>query len=320
MNVVIGGVCHRLPDFLIIGAARSGTTGLYYDLAEHPDLFLPEVKEPFFFSFLGEPPDAFDPVFAANKRWSMKEYAALFAPAEEHQRVGEASTSYLYTWQATIANLKQIYGEKARELRIVAVLRNPIGRTFSHWQTLVRNGVDDLDFDQYLDSKFTRERGRKRWDYDWLGFGSYSAGLRAFFAAFPHVKVLLNEDLGDRHRVLHELFTFLGVDPVRTQPSDRVVNAGGIPRLAITRWLFLPSPIQRILRPIVSDGMRRRLSDWRWRLLRQSLAHPTLTERQRGLLVEAFRSDIEEVAEILGRDLSSWLEPSSRFAEVSQRT
>src|SRR3989338_1474119 len=94
----------RLPDFFIVGAAKSATTSLYAYLRQHPDIFMPAWKEPMFFSY-GETP--------LNTRLPAKnlyKYARMFAPAQPHQLMGEASTTYLYRHVESIRNIKKAYG------------------------------------------------------------------------------------------------------------------------------------------------------------------------------------------------------------------
>ena len=121
----------KLPDFLIIGAARSGTTSLYYSLRRHPGVFMPDLKEPFYLSFVDEIPEFTGLHFLRERMWTTRDYAELFAEAGDGQLLGEASTSYLYMYEKTIANIQQVYGRAAESLRLIAILRNPVERTFS---------------------------------------------------------------------------------------------------------------------------------------------------------------------------------------------
>ena len=91
-----------LPDFLIVGAARSGTSSLYFYLREHPEIFMPEFKEPHFFSFLGKE----SPHPGRRQPWNVADYSELISPADPGQLLGEASTSYLYYFDESIGNIK----------------------------------------------------------------------------------------------------------------------------------------------------------------------------------------------------------------------
>src|ERR1700746_3459908 len=89
----------RIPDFFIVGHAKSGTTALYEMLRRHPQIYMPDFKEPWFFST--DMRARFQPPRAGRIPQTLAEYASLFADAREDQRVGEASSSYL--WSRTAA-------------------------------------------------------------------------------------------------------------------------------------------------------------------------------------------------------------------------
>ena len=86
-----------LPDFLIVGGPRCGTSSLYSYLKEHPDVFMPDFKELLFFDNLScnKPPHPNWPP------WTVARYAELFEPARPEQKLGVASASYLYLWRAS---------------------------------------------------------------------------------------------------------------------------------------------------------------------------------------------------------------------------
>ena len=97
------------PNFLIIGAAKAGTTSIYNYLKEHPEIFMTKVKEPCFFSFAEE-----EVKFLSGKPKfinKFEEYINLFNGAENYKCKGEASTPYLYFYNKTISNLKKFIKE-----------------------------------------------------------------------------------------------------------------------------------------------------------------------------------------------------------------
>src|SRR5436853_7539002 len=85
----------RVPDFFIVGHAKSGTTAMYEMLRSHPQIFLPEEKEPWFFATDMRP--RFQPVRAGRRPQTLDEYLVLFEDARPEQCVGEASSSYLWS-------------------------------------------------------------------------------------------------------------------------------------------------------------------------------------------------------------------------------
>jgi len=134
-----------LPDFLIVGAMRSGTTSLYVYLNNHRAIFMPSLKEPQFFSYLGEKCSPHPPEIRSTP-WNLEDYVRLFKHARPGQIIGEASTSYLYIYQRTQKNIMAIYGEQVTNLKIIGILRNPIERAWSIYTLKKQGGGWKKDF------------------------------------------------------------------------------------------------------------------------------------------------------------------------------
>lgn len=269
---------------------------------------MPDLKEPFFFTFLGEMPPYSELRFLRDHTWTLPEYAGLFASAHEDQLVGEASTSYLYLHEPTITHIKQLYRGRVSDLRILAVLRNPVERTFSNYLLLRSNGWDDLSFDQFLDREFTRSRLHRRWDYDYVGLGSYYLGVKAYLESFPHTRIYLYEDLRDPQRLLDDLFAFLKVEPLPGRSITLRSNPAGIPRSATAaRMLDLAARVASPFSGVLPVRTRIRLARLRESMRARLLDRPALTRESRLRLIEIFREDIEKLQVLLKRDLSGWL-------------
>src|SRR5437867_4308222 len=120
----------RLPTFLVIGAARSGTTALYLYLRQHPNVFMSRDKETNFFAFEGEALDFRGPgaEFVNNSVVTLNAYLRLFADAPENAAIGEASPLYLYSLHAA----ERIHA-RLPDVRLIAILRNPIEQAYSHY-------------------------------------------------------------------------------------------------------------------------------------------------------------------------------------------
>src|SRR4051794_36115652 len=153
----------RVPDFFIVGHAKSGTTALYEMLRRHPEIFMPAVKEPQFFARNpqgarnGQAPDG--DVFArtGDRSESLDEYLALFAAAAPWQRVGEASTFYL--WSPTAAARIAAAQPHAR---IIAILREPASFLRSLHLQMLQNGTEtERDLRRALELEGARREGRE---------------------------------------------------------------------------------------------------------------------------------------------------------------
>ena len=229
----------RLPDFFIVGHAKSGTTALYEMLKQHPQIYMPQYKggagkEPWFFSADNpQPQDGRErsTAFTGRGRVTMEDYLALFAAAKPQQLVGEASTSYLWSRSAA--------GRIARarpDSRIIAIIREPAGFLRSlHLQLLANHHENERDLRKALALDDARRAGRHipRHSY-WpqaLIYSDrvrYTEQLRRYHAVFPREQVLIliyDDFLADNEGTLGRVLRFLDVDdgvaiaPVRANPT-----------------------------------------------------------------------------------------------------
>jgi len=219
----------RVPDFLIVGHPKSGTTALYEMLRRHPQIFMPELKETRFFAHELHPGLDF-----RTHPETLDEYLALFAPAREGQLAGEASPSYLRSHLAAgrIAELQP-------QARVIAILREPASFLRSLHLELVENHVEtERDFAKAVaadrlrpgmeQNDATYGRGGRRYSADRV---EYVEQLRRYHEVFPseQVLVLIYDDFrADNERTVKHVLRFLGVDdgtPIETaeaNPSVRV--------------------------------------------------------------------------------------------------
>jgi hypothetical protein len=168
----------RLPNFLIIGAQKSGTTSLYNYLKQHPQIFMPRLKEPHFFTYEGQLP----PHPSVVTSW--QDYRALFADARDEIAVGEASPSYLHGEQAP-----RRIAHYFPTIKLIAILRNPADRAFSNWMHNVSYGREELDFGQALQAEERRIQegvGYLFW-YRYKGF--YHRHLTRYLALFDRTQL-----------------------------------------------------------------------------------------------------------------------------------
>jgi hypothetical protein len=189
----------QLPDFVIIGTQRGGTTSLYRYLTQHPDVgsaFRNEVH------FL-------ERYYDRGTEW----YLAHFPLREESSVVGEASPNYLFHPDVP---------ERARRMlphaRFIALLRNPVDRAYSHYQMKVRRGIEPLSFEEAIASESERlgssdDHASSTWrDYSYIERGLYADQLERWMSVFPREQFLIikSEDLyEDPERILHQTLAYL---------------------------------------------------------------------------------------------------------------
>jgi len=135
------------PNFFIVGAPRAGTTSLYFYLKQVPEVYLSPVKEPNYFSVKIIPDDHYLlPI--RNK----KNYLKLFEKVKDEKAIGEASPSYLEDPETPY-----LISQDVSDARIIAILRDPVERAFSHYLMMVSQGFEKLSFRKALDDLLTNK-------------------------------------------------------------------------------------------------------------------------------------------------------------------
>ncbi len=291
-----------LPNFLCVGAQKSGTTTLYEILRHHPEIFLPrKVKETKFF--------VYDDKYALGKQWYEQQYFSEYAgqPA-----VGEVDPAIMFEIPAA----QRIYDTLGPATRLIFLLRNPATRAYSHYLMSCRKGYEHLPFDQALHEEAQRlETDRShRFQYSYLSRGYYSVQIKRFLSLFPRENMLfliMEQDLiRNRKDTFDRLQDFLGVGRYPLDLSIRS-NEASEPR---SKWLqgMLRGqhPLRRAVGTVLPPTMRRWLHRTLDRRNRRPALQPQLDSATvHRLLHTYFMHDIEELEQIIRRPLHIWYEP-----------
>jgi hypothetical protein len=301
-----------LPNFLVLGAAKAGTTSLWNYLHQHPQIFLAPVKEPRFFAYAEE---SFRFTGPGDDKWNRdivshwEDYQVLFQTAGSFRAVGESSNVYLYM----AAKAAPRIAARLPRAKLFAVLRQPVDRAYSHFLMMRREGREPIaDFRQALHEE--ERRLASGWSPDWayMRRGLYADSIQAYLDLFPRNQIhfYLHDDfLANPLRLLAEMFAVLGVDrfvPDLAQKHN-VAAAPRSRRLAFV--LHNRNPLSRLLRWFLPMSLRVSIN----RALRSANMTPPepLSAEVRDQLLPMFQEDIERTAALIGRDLSPWLRPGS---------
>lgn len=270
------------------------------------------VKEPFYFAFEGEPPlypGAGGAFFRKNAIWRSHEYAGLFAGVRHERAVGEASATYLASPQAGGRIHKNLPAS-----RIVAVLRQPAERAYSGYTFLSQFGFEPAPtFEEALALEESRLKTGWIPILGYKSFGCYHAQLSVYYDLFPpeQIRVYLYEDWkNDPQTMLRDLFQFLEVED-GFAPDICHSNITLLPRnRRMHRLARHPERLERCA-PFLPSGARQAASAaLRWMDRRFNLAPPPrLAPEVRARLTAGFREDILRLQDLIGRDLSHWLNP-----------
>jgi hypothetical protein len=296
----------RLPDFLIIGAPRCGTTALHRFLDQHPRLVMSDPKEPHHLCFAGDALGFAGPGDERLRReWLSDEadYRALFAGIDPHRRAGEASTTYLWCRGAP-ARAGELLGPG---VRMIALLRDPAERAWSTFHYLRREGFEPCED---LRDALAREEERARagWAPMWryVELGRYAEQLERWLAVFPREQLLVlrQDDLeAEPERVLREVFAFLGVEGHRPEVDVRVNPSGTIRSPLVHRALTGDHALKRLAK---------RYAPWRVRNLAARIGAANV-QRAGGMdaelraeVVARVADDVRALEALLGWDLAAW--------------
>lgn len=196
--------CKTLPNFLIVGAAKSGTTSLYRYLNQHSKIFLPSFKEPHFFVnklVKGKIKNLID---------DFDIYENLFKNTGKYKLRGEASVFYLYYYKEAIKNILKTLG---KDTKIIIILRNPINRAYSAYKQ-VTSGIPDLmiNFEVALKNDYTSDQNITPM-FHLKEMGLYYKSVKAYIESFDNVYVIIFDDFTNQTEVeINNIVEFLGIE------------------------------------------------------------------------------------------------------------
>jgi len=301
-------ISYKLPDFLIVGAAKSGTSSLWYYLKQHPQIFMPEIKEPWFFAYANDPPNFSYPKRLNKIITQFDDYIKLFVKLKSNQIAGEASPVYLFLYEKSIHNIKK-YIPHWRNLKIIIILRNPIERAYSNYLHHVKVGVEHLPFEEAIKKEEERERNNCGIGFQYVKFSFYYKMVEAYLENFRYVRVYLFEDLKQNPlKLIKNLFTFLNVDSNFIPKDIRKYNVSGIPRNKMSSIIisFLAKPnlfkdIIKVVSPLSS------LQKLKSNLEAKFLIKPEMDKQVKKLLIDIYKDDIIKLQYLIQRNLRHWL-------------
>lgn len=290
------------PDFLVIGAGRSGTTALHHHLAAHPQVFVPRVKAPSHWYCVAEPE-------GAARRAEMQDafvtdrdrYDALFADVPDGVVSGEVSPAYL----ASVA-VPPVITAALPAVRLVAVLRDPVDRFVARWTARHRDGLERRSFADVVREEIAEGPARDA-SGTYFAAGFVHPVLEAYAALVPaeRLHVLLHDDLvRDTGAAVAGVLDFLGVDPTVPIDVSRRHNASrGVVRGRVRRAVWTRSAGARaVVRPYVPERWR----DAAFRVATRDVAPAELDAAALGALAAAYRDEVHALSDLIGRDLSTW--------------
>jgi hypothetical protein len=295
----------RRPDFFIVGAPKAGTTSLHDYLRQHPQIFMPALKE---LNYFGS-----DRTLRNTPRLSEAEYLRMFARAPAGVRIGEASVSYLRSELAAREIAAFSPGAQA-----IVMLRNPVEMMHAMHSELVFLGAEDLvDFADAVAAEADRREGRRipsavnnSRAVLYRDAATFSSQVERYFAALgrDQVHVIVFDDFkADTHAQVRNTFRFLDVDE-SFSPRLEVINPAKVPRLRLVQRLLQSPPgwLRGAARRALPRTTRKRIYRGVQRLNARRQARSAMDPELRAQLTAEFAPEVERLERLLERDLSAW--------------
>ena len=296
----------KKPNFFIVGAPKCGTTAMNNYLAEHPEIFIPDIKEVHFFGR--------DLNITKGALRDERAYRELFSGAKGEKRLGEASVWYLYSKTAA----QEIYSFNP-DAQIVVMLRNPADMLYSQHSQFLYNGNEDIeDFSEALAAEPERKAGKRIPKSAHLVDGlfysetvQYAEQLGRYFERFgrDNVHIILYDDFrADLPGTYRKLLQSLGVRD-DFLPEFAVVNPNKRARSALLRNFVQepPESIKRLSRVFFPRSLRQRVMKGLDQANIRYEARAPLDPELKGELEHRFAPEVEKLERLLGRDLP-WTE------------
>lgn len=309
-----------MPNFLVVGAAKAGTTSIYQYLQQHPQVYLSPIKEANYFAkdipldkirkdyYKGGALDV-----ASYVETDLSEqihiafveqeahYRKLFKNVKDEKAVGEISNAYLHSEVAA----EEIYAANP-DMKIIMILRDPIKRAFSHYKMTLRIGLVKDSFYEELQRDYNATEKGFRVTHLYVEMGQYADQVQRFLKVFPReqVKIFLFDDLrSDVAGLIDDMLGFLGVDTKDAVDTSFQANKASVPKNAGLVHFLRKTGIRKVAKNLAP----RFIADAAKKFFYKQKDDLTITQRERDFLRPLFEEDVRRLEKILDRDLSHWL-------------
>lgn len=316
-------ITNMLPDFFVVGAAKSGTTSLYHFLDKHPEVYMSPIKEPNHFC-TDIKPEFFSNEFKKHekrknldlkeylsgpmlqKHWGYyvtkrEDYVKLYKNRKKEKAAGEVSNSYLYSSEAA-GNIRN----EIPHAKIIMMLRNPAERAYSHFLANQRDGKTFLPFRNEL--HLDQEKTPKGWgqSYLYLEMGFYFNQVKRYLDLFPtgQVKIYLYDDfLKDPVSIMKDLFRFIGVNENVALNYQEKYNEAREPLNSRLLFILSHTGIKNKIFSAVPSPLKKRIKA----LFYSNSKVMPMKKEDREYLNLLFHDDILQLESLIQCDLKRWL-------------
>jgi hypothetical protein len=302
----------KLPNFLIIGVQKAGTTSIYNYLKQHTQVYMSPIKETNFLSTdtANNSPsqETTTTKYGRKKILTLEDYAELFEGVTDEIAIGEISPNYLVNYPTVIKQIKHYIPDA----KLICILRNPIDRAYSDYLMHIRDAITTKSKSRTLSEQIKYSPHKS----SILRKGFYYEQLKHFFAEFDQkqIRVYLYDDLcKEPVKFMQEIYDFIGVDHNFIPDTSKKAQVAEIPKNKLfNEILRTENPLRvlsrnflKIFLPLEARQIIRN------KLIKSNLTDktqiPPLTTEEKKQLLELYREDISKLQDLIKRDLSAWL-------------
>jgi len=297
----------QLPNFFVIGVAKAGTSSLDEYLREHPDVFM-FPKETRYFDLKDREDNTFPgpngSTLHLNGVKSFEKYTSFSAAVENEHAIGDNSPDYIISDRAP-KNIR----EAVPHARLIALLRDPVDRAYSHFKMGVRSTAQDGPSTITGNNIDAAQLEKRLSDPFYTKWGQYHKHLSRYLELFPReqLKIVFFEDLATSPRAfMQDLYSFLGVDDTFHPHVEKKYNVGGVPKSNALQTLIKGNfAIKTYAKKLIPSRLYEKVTQNIHAANQESA--PDLPQDVRRALIPSYREDILRLQELVNRDLSGWL-------------
>jgi len=290
-----------LPNFMIVGAQKSGTTTLYDILAQHSDIYLSSTKESKFF--------VEEEKYNKGIEFYSNEY---FSKYSGQKAIGEIDPEYIFFEDVP----QRLRYDISKDLKLIFILRNPVARAYSHYLMTYKRGWDELSFEEAI--KEEPQRIEKdffsKHHQSYITRGYYSKQIKRYLEYFPieNMQFIIMEDdfIVNKEQTIHKLLKFIDVKADENIDIYKKSNASSQPRFKFLRDLiFKPNGVKKLLKPLIPSQKVRYfiLMNILDKINQKPQKDNKLTvEQSKAIYEKYYKDEIKDLEKLLNRDLGSW--------------
>lgn len=290
-----------LPNFLIVGAQKSGTSSLYSMLKQHSQIYLHPKKELHFFDVDADYEDG------------VSFYASYFRDTGQAKAIGEATPAYFFLPEVP----DRIANTLGKDVKIIAILRNPAERAFSQYRMLVNLGLEKRSLDRVLEdnlNRLNRQGLTFEKETSYLDRGFYSVQIENYLKVFPakNIRIFLFEEdfLKGTPKMLREIQEFLEVDHEELNTLVKETPARQVKNQKMDQVLNSAHPLNQFVKKAIPSKRIRAFIKFKMNSINTSSSRLDANWdvwRSR-LIRDVFHDDIRKTEILLNRSLSRWYE------------